>query len=160
MELKCLKCGHEKAVKNGFVIGRQRYKCKKCGYQYTKTKPHGYADHERRIVALMYMSGLSMSAIGRFVGISVQTVSRWIRSFYTNKVDELPKIDAMKKLTIKQVKQHFHEIGKEQHENEVFLFSARLASGCGVRILVDSPGKSGKQQNGEGKLTPEFLLNG
>ena len=52
MALKCLKCGHDHAVKNGFIFGRQRYKCKRCGYQYTKIKPNGHTDHEKRVVAL------------------------------------------------------------------------------------------------------------
>lgn len=139
MELKCLKCGSDKAVKNGFIFGQQRYKCKKCGYQYTKTRPHGHSDHEKRTVALLYMSGLSMSSIARIVGVSVQTVSRWIRTFYTEKADDLPKMDTMKKVTLKQVLQYFQEMSKEEQEYEVFLLSTRMPSGCGVKVFVDNP---------------------
>ena len=31
---KCKSCGSEKTVKNGKVDGKQRYKCKECGYNY------------------------------------------------------------------------------------------------------------------------------
>lgn len=33
---KCYKCGSKQIVKNGKVFGGQRYKCKACGYQFTK----------------------------------------------------------------------------------------------------------------------------
>ena len=39
--MHCRKCGSEVFVKNGFVAGVQRYKCKKCGFQFTRETPHG-----------------------------------------------------------------------------------------------------------------------
>ena len=41
MGLKWLKCGSERAHKYGRMKGDQRYRCKNCGYQYTKTTPRG-----------------------------------------------------------------------------------------------------------------------
>jgi len=34
MEELCKHCGSDKAVKNGYVQGKQRYKCKTCGKTY------------------------------------------------------------------------------------------------------------------------------
>ncbi|OAV70330.1 hypothetical protein Barb6_01785 [Bacteroidales bacterium Barb6] len=31
--MNCPKCSSEKKIKSGFAKGRQRYKCKKCGYK-------------------------------------------------------------------------------------------------------------------------------
>lgn len=31
-ELKCKKCGNYNPVKAGYLRGKQRYKCKSCGY--------------------------------------------------------------------------------------------------------------------------------
>ena len=30
----CKKCGSVNYVKNGYVYGKQRYKCKECGHNY------------------------------------------------------------------------------------------------------------------------------
>lgn len=135
MELKCLRCGCEKAVKNGFIFGLQRYKCKKCGYQYTKTKPHGRSDHEKRTAVMLYASGMSMSMIAKIVGVSVQTVSRWIRA----KMDEIPKMDPMQRVTLKKVLEYFQTLNKEELNHEIFVLSAKLPSGSSVKILVDNP---------------------
>jgi len=37
-EKRCPKCGRTEKVKNGFNRGKQRYKCKNCGCNYTGTK--------------------------------------------------------------------------------------------------------------------------
>ena len=44
------------------------------------------------VLSVMYASGMSMSMIAKIVGVSVQTVSRWIRAFYTKKMDEIPSV--------------------------------------------------------------------
>lgn len=47
MELKCLKCGCRAAHKNGHMKGHQRYKCKNCGCQYTKTTQRGKPEMDK-----------------------------------------------------------------------------------------------------------------
>ncbi len=144
MQLKCLRCGCEQAVKNGFIFGLQRYKCKKCGYQYTRTKPHGRSDHEKRTAVMLYASGLSMSMIARLVGVSVQTISRWVRTFYTKKLEEIPKMEPMKKVTLQQMLDFFESLSKEDLGRECFIFSAKLPSGTDIRIMIDNPKQSKK----------------
>ena len=139
MKLKCLKCGSDQAVKNGFVSGVQRYKCKRCGYQYTKTKTRGYTNHEKRTVSVLYMSGLSMNTIARLVGISVQTVSRWIRTFYPEKINEMPRMGEVKKITLKEMIQTMQKISEEEQMYEFFILSTHLPSGRGVKIFIDNP---------------------
>lgn len=146
MELKCLRCGCEKVVKNGFIFGLQRYKCKKCGYQYTKTKPHGRSDTEKRTAVMLYASGLSMSMIAKMIDVSVQTVSRWIRTFYTEKLDEIPKMEPMQKTTLKKVMEYFQTLNTDLLEHEIFVLSTKLPSGSDIRIIVDNPNSSGKKK--------------
>ena len=38
---KCKKCESNEYVKAGFVKGKQRYKCKKCGCQFGSVKKRG-----------------------------------------------------------------------------------------------------------------------
>jgi len=37
-EKKCPKCGKKEKVKNGFMKGKQRYKCKCCGCNYIESR--------------------------------------------------------------------------------------------------------------------------
>lgn len=61
--MKCSRCGSENSVKNGFVNGCQRYKCKRCGCQFTRPDKRENHLKERQLVALLYASGLSMNKI-------------------------------------------------------------------------------------------------
>ena len=79
MEMKCLKCGCEGAYKYGHMKGYQRYRCKNCGYQFTKTTPRGKPEKDKILALILYLSGLSMSATGRILGVIAQSVMRWIR---------------------------------------------------------------------------------
>lgn len=83
MQLKCPKCGGEQNVKNGKVFGWQRYKCKQCGHQFTKISPKGKPMSIKLISHQFYLSGLSMREISKIVGVTAQTVSRWIKKWHT-----------------------------------------------------------------------------
>jgi transposase len=79
----CLKCGCEGLVKNGFVGGVQRYKCKNCDYQMTRTTARGRPLKEKNLALLLYVSGVSMNRIGQIIGVTAQSVMRWLRKFAT-----------------------------------------------------------------------------
>ncbi len=83
MEFKCIKCGSNIIIKNGKVFGWQRYKCKSCGYQFTKTSPAGKPVQIKLITHELFMAGLSMREIAYIVGVTPQSVSRWIRKWHT-----------------------------------------------------------------------------
>ena len=80
--MRCRKCGSEKFVKNGFMAGSQRYKCKNCGFQFTRETPHGKPMRDKILALMLYLSGLSMNVIGKIVGVSGQSVMRWMKIFH------------------------------------------------------------------------------
>src|SRR3954453_7110356 len=43
MALRCKGCGSGEHVKNGFMRGKQRYRCKACGLNFTDTPPARHA---------------------------------------------------------------------------------------------------------------------
>jgi hypothetical protein len=47
-------------VKNGFMRGQQRYRCKSCGLNFTATPPRGMPLAVKATAVLLYVSGLSM----------------------------------------------------------------------------------------------------
>ena len=60
MGLRCKRCGSEEHVKNGFMKGLPRYRCKACGLNFTVTPPHGMPLRIKVTAVLLYLSGLSM----------------------------------------------------------------------------------------------------
>ncbi|WP_282560900.1 IS1 family transposase [Trichothermofontia sichuanensis] len=78
----CVKCGHPHVVKNGFVAGRQRFKCKSCHYQFTTEKlERGKPLWMKLEAVLLYISGLSLNAIAENLDVSAQAVLNWVRDF-------------------------------------------------------------------------------
>ena len=76
----CPKCTTENYVKSGFTKGRQRYKCKNCGCNFTQSKKRG-ASLETKLLALnLYLEGTGFRAIGRILKVSNVTVLYWIRT--------------------------------------------------------------------------------
>lgn len=82
MEENCLKCGSDHRVKNGKVKNQQRYKCKECGFQYTRLTPRGFSTKDKTLALILYLSGLSMNMTAQIIGTTAQSVMRWIKDFY------------------------------------------------------------------------------
>jgi transposase len=81
MGLRCKRCGAEEHVKNGLMRGKQRYRCKACGLNFTDTPPRGMPLAMKVTAVLLYVSGLSMNRTAKLLGVSTPTVQAWIERF-------------------------------------------------------------------------------
>ena len=81
MELRCKRCGSEEHTKNGFMRGKQRYRCKACGLNFTNTPPRGKPLALKVTAVLLYVSGLSMNRTAKLLGVSTPSVMTWIEQF-------------------------------------------------------------------------------
>jgi len=81
MGLRCKRCGAEEHVKNGFMKGLQRYRCKACGLNFTDTPPRGMPLRVKVTAVLLYLSGLSMNRTAKLLGVSTPSVMTWIEQF-------------------------------------------------------------------------------
>ena len=81
MGLRCKRCGSEEQTKNGFMRGRQRYRCKGCGLNFTDTPPRGMPFQLKVVAVLLYVSGLSMNRTAKLLGVSTPSVMAWIEQF-------------------------------------------------------------------------------
>jgi transposase-like protein len=87
--MNCPKCNCSKSVKSGIIKGRQRYKCRECGYNYTvELKSTAKPKSLKKQALHLYLEGLGFRSIGRFLGVSNVSVLNWIRDF-GKKVQEL-----------------------------------------------------------------------
>ena len=80
--MRCSRCTSENKVKNGFVKGRQRYRCKDCGNNYSvEQKSTAKQPWERRMGLMMYLEGLGFNSIARLLGVSHVAVIKWIKKY-------------------------------------------------------------------------------
>jgi transposase len=81
MGLRCKRCGSEERTKNGFMRGKQRWRCKACGLNFTDTPPRGLPLQLKVTAVLLYVSGLSMNRTAKLLGVSTPSVMAWIERF-------------------------------------------------------------------------------
>jgi transposase len=77
--MECPKCGKEEHVKNGKMKGAQRYKCRGCGCNYTRCDSHGKPMKQKLLAVTLHLCGMSMNSIGEVMGVTAQSVMRWVR---------------------------------------------------------------------------------
>lgn len=107
-----LKYGYECAYKYGHMKEYQRYRCKNCGYQFTKTTPRGKPEKDKILALILYLSGLSLSAIGRILGVTAQSVMRWIRKMYDRFITEKPGISEVKEVDMDEMHYYYQKNSK------------------------------------------------
>ena len=109
--MKCPNCKKEKSVKNGIIKGKQRFKCKECGCNYTV----GYAEvsekeKKRRFGLSMYLEGLGFHSIGRLLQVSHVTVMNWVRQYGS----ELSSIRNQKPVRIMELDEMHSYVGHKK----------------------------------------------
>jgi len=80
--MNCSKCNCSRSVKSGMLNGRQRYKCKECGCNYSvEIKSTAKPKFFRKQAFHLYLEGLGFRSTGRILGVSNVSVLNWIRDF-------------------------------------------------------------------------------
>lgn len=103
--MNCKKCSSSKSVKNGFIRGHQRYKCKDCGCIYTDTPPCGKPVSMKALALILYTIGnASLGMIGRILGVSTVSVLRWVRK----EAEKLPEPSVSRASTVIQIDEMWH----------------------------------------------------
>lgn len=137
--MKCPRCNSENAVKNGFAVSRQRYKCKRCGCQFTRSDPRGKSAKDKQLAAFLHASGVPMTTVAKLVGVSVQTVSRWIHSICGDADSTIPKAEPFKKITSVDVLEYLSRLSRKELNREYLMLQTVLPSGGEIRIFICNP---------------------
>lgn len=135
MEIKCLQCGSTEYCKNGKVFGWQRYKCKHCGYQFTKMGERGKPFNIKLTCHGLYLFGLSMRQIARVMGISAQTVSRWIKKWHQTYMYDMGNHETRYAAN----KDNLLDCMHINNEDQLMVTSQILPSGAEIHIVIKLP---------------------
>ncbi|MFZ5453036.1 MAG: transposase [Thermodesulfobacteriota bacterium] len=80
MAISCKHCGGTSFVKNGFVRKLQRYRCKKCGCNFTATPKRGLPIEIKALAIWLYRSGkVSFRKVGSLLGVSAVSAYKWVQ---------------------------------------------------------------------------------
>jgi insertion element IS1 protein InsB len=89
----CPRCGSRRLIRFGFVAGRQRWRCKRCRYQFTRLDGHGTPEPTKRAAVSLY--GLSLNAVAHLLGTTAQSVLRWVCGYVDRYCSKPPPGDAV-----------------------------------------------------------------
>jgi transposase-like protein len=81
-QLSCKVCSGNIIVKNGFVRGMQRYRCKGCGENFVygdKRLETKYKLETKNLVVKMYLNNCGFRRIAAILEIPLTTVFSWIK---------------------------------------------------------------------------------
>jgi len=116
--MKCIKCGSEETMKNGHHHERQRFKCKNCGYQFTKEHSASKSPRTKCLAIMLFHSGLSLRSIASIVHVSAPCVLNWVREFSVTGYKK-PKPQGSILVTLDEMWQFLHSkkanSGHEKH---------------------------------------------
>ena len=118
MKIFCKHCGSDDQVKNGYVQGKQRYKCRSCGKTYRQGDlRERYTNEQRLRVIKWYLEGAGIMSIERMEGIPNPLIIKWIRSFskiLRNKLNEVNIPKDVKKIQILELDELFSYCQKKR----------------------------------------------
>jgi transposase-like protein len=80
--MQCPNCQFDVTIRKGFVLGKQRYKCKKCAYLFTVAVP-GLPVVVKRNAIELYLEGLEVDEISSLLHISRGSLYNWLKTIHT-----------------------------------------------------------------------------
>ncbi|WP_154511537.1 hypothetical protein [Rickettsiales endosymbiont of Trichoplax sp. H2] len=80
MGVICKKCQSNIWINNGKMKKKQRYRCKRCGYNYTMgDKRVVYENRQKELVIRMYLNNCGIRIIADILKIPLSTEFSWIK---------------------------------------------------------------------------------
>lgn len=110
-DISCKRCGATEHVKNGMIRQVQRYRCQKCGCNFTATPPLGKPPAMKALALLLYaMGNASFCMIGRLLGVSDVAVLKWVRA----QAQALPEPEVSADVVVLTLDEMWHFLKKRQ----------------------------------------------
>jgi transposase len=114
--INCKNCNKTRIVKNGIARGKQRYKCKDCGCNFTQGDDRIKKENEAKksLAVLLYSLGRgSFRFIGRILDVSNVSVYKWINKI-ADKLEEPKVVDNIKEIEFGEM---WHFINSKKTRN-------------------------------------------
>jgi len=136
MKSICKHCGSKERVKNGYVQGKQRFKCRECGKSYRDGDlRERYTNEQRLRVVKWYLEGVGIMAIERMEGVPNPLIIKWIRKFskiLRQRLNETPIPDNAREIEIIELDELFSYCQKKLTKSTYGL----LLIGTEIKLLT------------------------
>ena len=77
-----------------------------------------------------------MNKIAAIVGVSVQSVSRWLHSVYNGKNIDLPNVSPFKQIRYADILSYLTGLNEKELKRECIVLFSSLDSGCEISLLI------------------------
>ena len=136
--MECKKCNSVQYIKNGIVRGIQRYRCKRCGCNFTNTPKRGKPEAMKALAILLYTLGnASFGMIGKLLKVSNVAVLKWVRK--EAKSLERPTVPSDLKLV--QIDEMWHYVNGKKTKfgsgKPLTLCQGELSPGLWVAVMIE-----------------------
>ena len=122
--MECIKC-NGKCVKNGKLkSGKQQYKCKECGKQFTENAEKKYISHgEWEVVERLLLEKISIAGISRATKISETHLQKYVNKKYDNvkKIENSCKMDNSERKIVVECDEMWSFVGKKANKAWIWL---------------------------------------
>ncbi len=115
--MKCPKCNSENNIKAGIVKGKQRYKCKDCGYNFTVERKSNDKSQIKRQAIHLYLEGYKPVYIAKILKVSYVSIYKWIKGYGDNIKKDRASIKRIKIERMKNIANHFKEEDSKDDSN-------------------------------------------
>lgn len=135
----CKKCGSERAVKNGIVANKQRYRCQECGFNFREGdgRTNEKVAAKKALCILLYAMGKgSYRMLGRILGVDHTLIYRWIRAYG----ESLPEPTVSGEIKEMEFDEMWHFIGSKKtnfrSSKPLIVAQGTLWHGCSAVVIL------------------------
>jgi len=139
----CKNCGCDKAVKDGVVNGKQRYKCSKCGCAFREgdNRTNGKIAAKKALAVLFYaLSKASFRGLGKLLDVDHTLIYRWVRAYG----EGLPEPEVPGDIKEMEFDEMWHFIGSKKtscgSSKRLTVADGELWPGCSATVIVQLSG--------------------
>lgn len=147
MSIICNKCLSKNHYKSGIVHGKQRYKCKDCGYNFRIGDNRERYDLDKKLKVVKWsLDGAGIRSISRMEGVSAPLILQWIKKFSKLVKEKLSLINDNNKIPVDimeidelvtWIKKNHSETKKQEELPQESMFSYGLLQiGTQVKLLI------------------------
>lgn len=137
--LSCKRCRSASIVKNGFVRGRQRYRCNDCAYNFVEGdgRINPTLPAKKALAIILYSLGkASFNMLGRIFGVSPSLVYRWI----AQEADSIPEPQVSAAIQEMEFDEMWHFIGSKKtnagSSKQWIVLQGELWPGCSAVVAL------------------------
>lgn len=111
----CKRCQAEETLKNGTVWGKERYRCKSCGYNFTEgdgSVKENLVVKKALAVILYSLGKAAFGMLGKICGVNRSLTYRWIKE----EADKLPEPVVSGEISEMEFDEMWHFVGSKKQK--------------------------------------------